>query len=289
MTASADSPEFSVPDDLFPGTIVILAPHMDDETLACGGTIAALSDKSRILVAFVTDGAMSPAPTFRWQGSPSTSLPAVRKREAENALSTLGVPKDNIYFLDYPDGELSAHVDDLAVRLAEILKSTKPAFVFVPFRYDRHPDHLATYAAAIAASEIATNAPRIVEYFVYYKWRLVSGGDVRDWIRSDCLATVDTSEQRRLKLTALRCYESQTTVREEWQTRAILPPERLGEVSQSPEMFLVHHEEFPGSLIFERGRRWIPLVHRIEPVLKKQKDRFNAFVRLITSAKQTQG
>jgi LmbE family N-acetylglucosaminyl deacetylase len=287
MTASADSPAFSVPDDLFPGTIVVLAPHMDDETLACGGTIAALSDKSRILVVFVTDGAMSPTPTFRWQGSPSASLPTVRKREAENALSTLGVPKDNIYFLDYPDGELSAHVDNFVDRLAEILQSTEPAVVFVPFRYDRHPDHLATYAAAIAASEIASDAPRIVEYFVYYKWRLVSGGDVRDWIRTDCLATVDISEQSQLKLRALRCYESQTTVREEWQTRAILPPERLEEVAQSPEMFLVRQEDFPGSRIFRRGRRWIPLVHRIEPVLKKQKDRFTAFVRLITRANHT--
>ena len=44
------------------GTILIVAPHMDDEALACGGLIAKLPQKDRIHILYATDGMKSPAP-----------------------------------------------------------------------------------------------------------------------------------------------------------------------------------------------------------------------------------
>ena len=48
--------------DRFAGTVLVVAPHMDDEALACGGLLAQLPDPTRIHVVYATDGTQSPAP-----------------------------------------------------------------------------------------------------------------------------------------------------------------------------------------------------------------------------------
>jgi hypothetical protein len=44
----------------FSGRLVVVAPHMDDESLGCGLLLATHADKSQAHVVFVTDGAQSP-------------------------------------------------------------------------------------------------------------------------------------------------------------------------------------------------------------------------------------
>jgi len=70
----------------FRGGLVIIAPHMDDEILACGGTIAQLPDKHFIHCIYATDGSQSPMPVYPWQGKVTVHLPSIRKQEAQNAM-----------------------------------------------------------------------------------------------------------------------------------------------------------------------------------------------------------
>ena len=51
----------------------------------------------------------------------------------------------------------------------------------------------------------------LVEYFVYYQWRLLPEGDVRQYIRPDQLLEVDTAASGIKKRTALDFFKSQTT------------------------------------------------------------------------------
>src|SRR5687768_9997585 len=102
---------------VFLGDIVIIAPHMDDEILACGGTIAQLPDKRRIYCIYATDGSQSPVPVYSWQGKVTVDLPAVRKQEAQNAMRVLGIPAENLLFLGLPDRKLRSHKRELSQRL----------------------------------------------------------------------------------------------------------------------------------------------------------------------------
>jgi len=91
-------------------SLLIVAPHPDDESLCCGGLIyMARQAGARVAIVWVTDGDGS-----RWDAmlvdhvmfpSPLSyqSLAQKRMNEARAAAKTLGVEPDSTYFLGYPD------------------------------------------------------------------------------------------------------------------------------------------------------------------------------------------
>src|ERR1700743_569020 len=91
----------SIPSAVTPAPLLVIAPHPDDETFACGGLIA-LKRKANIPVTiiFITDGGQSAVRTE----ADGTHLTARRKDEAAAACKILGVEPDRIHFLDAPDG-----------------------------------------------------------------------------------------------------------------------------------------------------------------------------------------
>jgi LmbE family N-acetylglucosaminyl deacetylase len=259
------------PAAVFKGTLLILAPHMDDEALACGGTMALLPDPGSIHVVYATDGSRSPArPLARCNDG--EELREVRRQEARTAMQILGLPDENLHFLDFPDGRLRRHSDRLSAALRDILLAVDPDNCLLPFRYDRHVDHLTLRRAVIKAISQIERRPLVTEYFVYYRWRLIPGGDVRRYVRPDRLVEVDIGAVAERKLKALRCYVSQTTRYCSWQRRPILPESRLITVSSTPELFLRCEAGEGRARVLTRYRLWIPFVHRVEPALKQIKE-----------------
>ena len=261
-----------IPERLFRGTILVATPNMDDEVLACGGTISRLPQKEQIHLIYATDGARSPVPLYPWMGKPATNLAKLRMREAKDAMSVLGVPEKNLRFLGLEDGRLQRHSRKLTSMMAESIDETKPEQIFIPFRYDRHPDHLALTLATIEALKILDYDANVFEYFVYHRFRLLTGGDIRRHIRPEMLVCVDIRPFSSRKHEALLRYRSQTTCLYEWQRRPILPGDRVDEVSQSPEYFLYHDPLYPGPAVFKSDAHWIRAVHFVEPRLKQTKE-----------------
>ncbi|HEY5728525.1 MAG TPA: PIG-L family deacetylase [Anaerolineales bacterium] len=255
--------------NLFTGTNVIVAPHMDDETLACGGLIAKLPDKTRIHLIYATDGMKSPAPIMA--GDEITpDLGNVRKNESVQAMKMLGVPEDNLHFLDLPEAELKNHLPALQKLLNEKLKELVPQYIFVPFRYDRHLDHLAVNHVVVAALENNIIKSQLIEYFVYYRWRLLPKRDIRRYIKPQYLFPLDISDVAALKSRSLDCFASQTTIYYPWQTRPILTSTLLDEECTNPEYFLMNASP-SGTAVFSTLILWIRLTHRLEPILLRWK------------------
>jgi LmbE family N-acetylglucosaminyl deacetylase len=125
--------------------VAVLAPHMDDEVLGCGGTIArhAMAG-SEVLVIFLTDGRLG----SRGNVSPDETV-GIRKAEARCAAQILGVR--TLAFLDAEDCRLRS--DPLvAGRLREILERERPEIVYLPFFLEQHPDHRATTDVLLTAT-----------------------------------------------------------------------------------------------------------------------------------------
>jgi LmbE family N-acetylglucosaminyl deacetylase len=261
-----------------PGTVAVLAPHMDDELLACGGTLAALPSRSRVHVVWATDGSRSPAPAGPWRRPPA-GLAQVREREAREALGVLGVPQENLHFLCLPDGRLRSHAAELDRALAPLLDAIDPDHLLAPFRYDRHPDHLAVQRAAATWIAGREDRSELLEYFVYTRSRLLPRGDIRSYIRPGLLLGVDISAWSGAKRKALERYRSQTTRAYAFQHRPNLTPALLDEVCLEPELFLPSSASMPGPAVLEGPVAYVRIAHRIEPALKERKDRLLAFLR----------
>lgn len=114
------------PDD----KVLIFSPHPDDETIACGGYInESMKRGVNVHIVLVTDGNKH-------------GLKDLRYKEFENATHSLGVPKENLIYLNYPDGELtSVNYLELKSNLLEQIKKVQPDIFFYPHPNDTHKDH----------------------------------------------------------------------------------------------------------------------------------------------------
>lgn len=143
------------------GRTLVVAPHPDDETLGCGGTIAALTAAGQqVAVVFLTDGGLS-GPGDRH------STVEERKAEARLACDLLGVKPAHISFVGLPDGGLANHASEAGVRLAQIIDSFDPVRVFVPHEHDGHPDHEAAYRIARKVTEGRSQPIELFEYAIW--------------------------------------------------------------------------------------------------------------------------
>jgi len=147
-------------------TALILAPHPDDESLGCGGLIAAACAASRPpLVAVLTDGAASHPGSREF---PPARLRAVREAEARDAVAQLGLPPENLVFLRYPDTGLPAAGADFAAlcgKLERMTVESGAAVLVAPWQGDPHCDHQA--AARLAAAVSARSRLRLLSYPVW--------------------------------------------------------------------------------------------------------------------------
>jgi LmbE family N-acetylglucosaminyl deacetylase len=153
--------------------MLILAPHPDDESLGCGGLIAeACSRGNPPFVVILTDGSRS-HPNSR--AYPADRLSSLREAETKEAVGRLGLPRERLVFLRYPDTEapregvaLTAAIDCVAGLIAGWSCST----VVVSWRHDPHCDHEA--AAAIAESACRRTGAKLLAYPV---WGLTLASD----------------------------------------------------------------------------------------------------------------
>jgi len=125
--------------------VVVLAPHMDDETIGCGGTLALHAQRgAQITVVFLTNGrnGSSKLATLPREAREQAQrrLVETRKQEAQAALTELGIGQ--MVCFDAEDGSLRSNAG-AAQRLRLILNDWQPHLVYLPFFLEEHDDHRA--------------------------------------------------------------------------------------------------------------------------------------------------
>jgi LmbE family N-acetylglucosaminyl deacetylase len=144
----------------------VLAPHPDDETFGCGGTIRMLVEGGiDVDVAFLTRGEQGAEGGGALSADVALQTAACRTREAQAACEVLGVRK--CIFLEGKDTCLSEQ-PQLAQAIASLLVEGRYQRVFCPWQQDSHEDHRATFALLKQAVE-ATRLP--ISFWLYEVWK----------------------------------------------------------------------------------------------------------------------
>jgi len=160
------------------GTCLILAPHPDDESLGCGGLIAASVAAGRSpLVVVLTDGAGS----HKSRAFPPERLRAVRAREVCEAVGRLGLAPDRVVFLHEADTRAphdGLAFDAVVARLVTLIRQEVACTaILAPWRHDPHGDHAAAALAAEAAV-LATGISHVA--YPVWGWLLPKDDPVAD-------------------------------------------------------------------------------------------------------------
>ena len=191
---------------------LVLSPHPDDETLGCGGLLAA-AGKAGVAahVLILTDGAASHP---RSRSHPAARLTALRHDEARRAVACLGLPDERLRFLDLPDAATPSEgpAFDAAVdAIVRIARESEAATLFVTWGHDPHCDHETAYAMARAATTRLAAERAGLRLWAYPVWGLHLPPDTAIDLDQPTGFRLDIASEREAKLQAIQCYASQMT------------------------------------------------------------------------------
>jgi LmbE family N-acetylglucosaminyl deacetylase len=193
------------------GRLLVLAPHPDDETIGCGGTISmSLRRGAYVRVVVVTRGDYARTVKDR------ETVASIRQLELVGATRALGLEIADVIQLGFADGYLARFEEQVRARLAEQITSWGPTVVLVTAAADPHPDHAAL--GRLARDVLADSSVALFEYMVWGWW------EPSRWLRlarrtrrSSPLGashplgvvSVTSSDSLKSKRAALSCYASQ--------------------------------------------------------------------------------
>lgn len=124
--------------------IIVVAPHPDDETLGCGGTLLKhreLNDQIYWLII-----------TNMQKHAFSQQRIETRNNEIQEVAQHYGFAE--VFQLDFPTAELdTVPVSTIVSAIGEVFNQIIPDTVYLPYRGDVHSDHKIVFDASIACTK----------------------------------------------------------------------------------------------------------------------------------------
>lgn len=148
-------------------TVLVLAPHPDDEVIGAGGTLVRLVRAgARVVCVQATDGSAGAA----LERSPEAERREARMREAVAVGQRAGFAETQLW---REDNRAFRATPALIARMAELLERERPALVFAPFITEAHEDHITLLRILAAALERVPDVAAACEVFSYEVWSVV--------------------------------------------------------------------------------------------------------------------
>ena len=177
------------PTDMTGKRVFVLAPHPDDESIGCGGSLALhVLAGDPVKVVFLTNGAKGDS----FGKMAKRTYVELRQNEAAKACACLGVT--DLEFWSYEDRFLAGSRGAL-LRMIDLLEDYRPDLVYAPSPLEFHPDHRA--ACSLLCDAIRSCQPNFEVAFY----------EIGQPLRVNLL--VDITRVLESKVQAMNTYESQ--------------------------------------------------------------------------------
>jgi LmbE family N-acetylglucosaminyl deacetylase len=216
--------------------LVVVAPHPDDESLGCGGLIAAARAQDiPVRIVVLSDGAAS-HPNSR--AFPPERLRALREEEIKAAAAELGVAGEHVLCLRLPDGSVprtGADASRAVAAIVDILKRIGANLMTVTWEHDWHVDHKAAFELARRASHQLPD----IKLYAYPIWAFDLTGDetVSGALPEGFRLAI--ANELAAKRRAIACHRSQVTRLIDDDPQGFrLTPEQLARFDRPFEIFI---------------------------------------------------
>ncbi len=180
-------------------TVLVIAPHPDDEVLGCGATIARhIANGDRVYVQVITRGIPELFPAAEIEGT---------RVELKAAHELLGITETT--FLDFPAPKLDVTPGHLvADGIRKYIHQINATIMYVPHSGDIHLDHRAVHLAALVAARPHIGCPvhTILSYETLSETDWAPPTPESAFIPN---VYIDVSHTIGQKIAAMRCYASQ--------------------------------------------------------------------------------
>jgi len=156
-----------------PKNAIIISPHPDDEALGCGGLISHLTkNRCNVHLIMLTGGEnCESANNMRKE-----NLKEIRRNLTKKSAIVLGIKEENIYFLNFIDGNVNSE-DPENIRLKEIIKKINADAIYVPHLMDGWNDHV--QAHLIIKDIIRSSSINLYAYCVWF-WYIMPFKEARN-------------------------------------------------------------------------------------------------------------
>ena len=229
------------------GRILILAPHPDDEIVACGiAALRAQAAGARLHVLYLTTGV--PPRELLWRRHQADYARRIRRRRDEAVAAAALIGIEPAGFLDWPGRQLRHHLDEAAEAVVRAVALHRADALWVTAFEGGHQDH-------DAANALAARFRRQLAVSEFAAYNLAGGRVGANRFADVCggeIAIAATPEEAAFKAQALRTYGSERL--------------NLSHIGASREMYrpLPRHDYFwpphRGRLFRERFH-WVPFRH----------------------------
>ena len=180
-------------------TVLVVAPHPDDEILGCGGTLLRRKTEGAELVWLIVTGMSE-----RCGWTPQQ----VQQRDAEISRIAEAVGFAQVFNLRLATAQLDAlPLGDLIAQFSNVFKEVQPEEVFLPHRSDTHSDHRTVFDAAAACTKWFRD-PYVRRVLAYETISETDFGlDASGAFRPNCFIDISDFLERKLELMAI--YQSE--------------------------------------------------------------------------------
>ena len=189
------------------GGLVVVAPHPDDESLGCGGLIAAACARGiPVRLVVISDGTGSHAGSRRY---PAAKLRVLREAETFAAVAELGLSRDAVTFVRLRDRFVPTAGPDANKARDAIVEAAVQAgagAVCVSWIHDPHGDHVAT-ARLVLQAQPKLGGARLFFYPIW-GWTLPLDTEVGAAPKG---LRLDISDFLEAKGAAIKAHRSQVT------------------------------------------------------------------------------